>query len=136
MPIFPVPQFFRLIPLRGSWLRVKTKGNISFLFNLFLFCFISNSKLKFPFHLINYFKSELWRDFPNQISCFLDHLLKRHPTCIRVTATFDPFWRVFGFPSTFFGNLMILNFDLKTCYGYSLTVYDIRLYRICQNFSS
>jgi len=59
MSIFPVPQFFRLIPLRGSWLRVKTKGNISFLFDLFLFCFVLNSKLKFPSPLINYFKSEL-----------------------------------------------------------------------------
>ena len=59
MSIFPVPQFFRLIPLRGSWLRVKTKGNISFLFDLFLFCFVLNSKLKSSSHLINYFKSEL-----------------------------------------------------------------------------
>ena len=103
---------------RRSWLRVREnkKENISVLFNLFLFCFISNSKSKFEnshcFLLIIFYKV-IFAEFskPN-IFLILSILLKHLPTGIRTTVTVDPFRRVFGSSSIFFGNLMFC-FSLK-----------------------
>ena len=152
---------------RCSWLRVREnkKENISVFFNLFLFCFISNSKSKFEnshcFLLIIFFKV-IFAEFskPNIFlilgTCtgFIRGILRgvRYAKSLRVlflhrrspswttlvlysrvvlifnepttveaspygdpyyrTVTVDPFRRVFGSSSIFFGNLMFC-FSLK-----------------------
>jgi len=53
---FPGPAILPIDPSERFMVAGKTKGNISLLFDSILFCFVLNSKLKFPFHLINYFK--------------------------------------------------------------------------------
>jgi len=81
--------------------RENKKENISVFFNLFLFCFISNSKSKFEnshcFLLIIFYKV-IFAEFSKPNIFLIGHLVE--------AVTVDPFRRVFGSSSIFFGNLM------------------------------
>ena len=124
---------------RRSWLRVREnkKENISVLFNLFLFCFISNSKSKFEnshcFLLIIFFKV-IFAEFskPNIFlilgwSISLRGSVLPYRYCWPVSTRFRLFVDIFR-------QLNVLFFTYKLCFEYLLTTCFIRFMEFAEIF--